>query len=141
MEKEANKLEVHIGGEIFKLTSTESKSYINSVARYIDQKIKEIDSLKSASSINRTVRWLLVALNITDELFKEQKRTAGLSKELQQKETQWETTLSEKDAELETYYAELGKLQEEELMLKDKLSEMQLEITRLKLELNEFLLS
>lgn len=129
MEKGENKIEVHIGGEAFKLSSTESKSYIHSVARYIDQKIKEINSLKSASSINQKVRWLLVALNITDELFKEQKSSAELKKQIEQK-----------DMELEKYYCELGKLQEEELMLKDKLSEMQLEITKLKLDLNELLM-
>ena len=136
MGKNDNKIEVHIGGEVYKLSSPESPSYIKAVAKHIDQKVKEITSLKSASSINQKIRWLLIALNITDELFKEHRKTDNLTKELERKEME----LGRKDSELEKYYLELGKSQEEELMLKEKLSELQLEISRLKLELNEFLI-
>lgn len=62
-------IRVNIFGSEYNLVSDNNEEYVNKVAKYIDDKMREIDrnnSIKSGSKIA-----ILAALNIADELFQE----------------------------------------------------------------------
>lgn len=130
MEAKENKIEVMIGGQVYKLSASESEGYMKTVAGYIDKKLNEINVLKAAAALNPNIRWLLLSLNIADEFFKEQDKTIEL-----------EERLHSKESELGYYFKEIGLLQEENLLLNDKISDLQLEMGKLKADLNEFLVN
>jgi len=76
-----NRIKVVIDGVIYELSSGESVEYIQSVANYIDRKIKNIYSVKSEGAINPSLRTLFISLNIADDLFKERERVKELERE------------------------------------------------------------
>ena len=76
-----NRVKVIIDNIVYELSSSESVEYIQSVANYIDRKIKSIYSVKSEGSINPSLRTLFVALNIADDLFKEKDKVKTLERE------------------------------------------------------------
>ncbi|MDR1531222.1 MAG: cell division protein ZapA [Clostridiales bacterium] len=119
-EQAPNEVEVIIGGEVIRLRGTESEEYIQRVGRYIDKKIQALQKEKKSASINSMLRTLLVAVNIADDLFHETDRADIAEKELKR------------------FMDEMGKLQEENYMLKDKLRETQLELTSVRGELAEY---
>ena len=86
-----NRIKVVIDNVVYELSSGESVEYIQTVANYIDRKIKSIYSAKSEGAINPSLRTLFVSLNIADDLFKEkdkvkelEREAAGLRKEIAQ---------------------------------------------------------
>ena len=68
----ANKkqIEVLIGGKLYKLATYDSEDYIKAVAEYVDKKYSEI--AQSTDSLTRLSEYfpVMLALNITDDLFK-----------------------------------------------------------------------
>ncbi len=77
MSKSNNIVRVSIAGQEYALKTTANADYLNSVADYVDQKMDEIakSSPDSQSQLRTSV---LAAMNITDELFTEQKRRKQL---------------------------------------------------------------
>lgn len=74
MDAEKKHVEVIINGKLYKLATTDSEDYINSVARYVDRKYGEI-----AAGINSVARLsdsfpIMLALNIADDLFKQSEK-------------------------------------------------------------------
>ena len=104
---EKNKVEAVIGGEIITLVSGENEEYMQKLARYIDRKLNEIKEMKSNASINERKRALFISINIADDYFKTLE------------------ALNQLETEHEKYVAELGRIQEENYLLKEKLREMQ----------------
>jgi len=76
-----NRIKVVIDGVIYELSSGESVEYIQSVANYIDRKIKNIYSVKSEGAINPSLRTLFISLNIADDLYKEREKVKELERE------------------------------------------------------------
>ena len=111
-------VEVFIGGTSYKLSGPEDEEYIKTVASYVDKKISEMRSLKPTGAINNNVHMLL-ALNIADELFK---LRADISENADNINI---------DEHLDNYYKEFHKIQEENILLKEKITELQLEIRRI----------
>ncbi len=61
-------VEVQILGQSYSIKTEESEAYIKSLAKYIDEKLKEIYS--AVPNINQTRATVMAAFGIADELFK-----------------------------------------------------------------------
>ena len=60
---------VHIFGQEYKIRGFEDKSYVEEVASYVDEKMREL--AEGSSSLTPERLAVLAALNIADELFQE----------------------------------------------------------------------
>jgi len=123
-----NRIKVVIDDVVYELTSHESPEHIQTVATYIDKKIKSIYSVKSEASINPRLKTLFISLNIADDLFAERAK----SKELSAKVDEFVEKYSDIDAKLES-------LMEENRRLKEENETMVQESERLKNELEEYM--
>lgn len=65
---------VQIFGQEYKIRGFEDRSYVEKVAGYVDQKMKEL--AQGSSSLPPERLAVLAALNIADELFQETKRSS-----------------------------------------------------------------
>lgn len=61
-------IEVQILGQGYTIRTDEDEEYIKSLAKYIDEKLKEI--YNAAPNINQARAMVMTAFGITDELFK-----------------------------------------------------------------------
>lgn len=102
-----NKVEVVIGGLIYALQGEESEEHMQKVAKLINEKTYEVQSVHHKQRVNPTRLNMLVTLNIADECVKRKQ-------------------------ELDRYAAELAKCNDENLALRDKLKEISLELTESK---------
>lgn len=116
-----NKVDVVIGGEIITLVSNEHEDYMQSLARYIDKKLLEIKSMHSNASINERTRTLIIAVNVADDYFKTLEKLRRL------------------EADHEKYIAEMGRMQEENYLLTEKLHDMQDQYNQSRAELEEYI--
>ena len=117
----ANKVDVVICGEVITLKSNEEEAHLQRIARYIDRKLADLTASNANASINERIRTLLIALNVADDYFK----TAD--------------NLARVNAQHEKYVNELGRMQQEYAMLKDKFHELQGELALTKAELENFI--
>ena len=108
---EKNRVEVVIDGQIITLVSDEREEYMQSVALYIDKKLGEIRSSKSNNPVNEHLRTLLISVNIADDYFK----AVEQRKELEETHR--------------AYINEMGRMQEENQLLAEKLHELQAQIS------------
>jgi len=65
-----NKVQVTIDGRTFSIMGTESEEYLQKVAAYIDEKMKELKKSGAQGSLSPVTLYFLTSLNIADELFK-----------------------------------------------------------------------
>lgn len=61
-------IEVQILGQSYAIKTDEDEAYIKSLARYVDEKLKEIYNV--APNISQTKATVMAAFGIADELFK-----------------------------------------------------------------------
>ena len=61
-------IEVQILGQTYAIKTDEDEAYIKSLARFVDEKLKEIYNV--APNINQTKATVMAAFGIADELFK-----------------------------------------------------------------------
>lgn len=69
-EQQKKTLTVSIHGKEYSISSSNSEEYVQSVADYVDTKMKEVTASSNQFPSPVTVA-VLAALNITDELFQE----------------------------------------------------------------------
>ena len=74
-----NRVTVTIRGEQYTLLATESQDYVERVAAYVDEKLKETTEAGSLALVDCAVP---TALNIADERFKEQEAAENLRKQI-----------------------------------------------------------
>jgi len=72
--EEASVISVKIFGREYKIKGHADKEYIEKMARYVDEKMKELSGSTSLPSQDRLA--ILAALNIADELFQERSKTS-----------------------------------------------------------------
>lgn len=104
---EKNRVEVVIDGQIITLVSDEQEEYMQKVALYIDKKLSEIRSSKSNKPVSEHLRTLLISVNIADDYFKAVEKRQSL------------------EDTHEAYIQEMGRMQEENIMITEKLHELQ----------------
>ena len=114
----SNKVSVVISGEVITLKSQDEEAHLQRIARYIDRKLAELSAVNATASINERTRTIFLAANIADDYFKS---ADGLARA---------------NARNEKYVHELGRMQEEYAMLKEKFYEIQGELTITKSELD-----
>ena len=110
---EKNRVEVVIDGQIITLVSDEKEEYMQRVALYIDKKLSEIKSNKSNKPVTEHLRTLLISVNIADDYFKAVEKCQVI------------------EDTHEAYVHEMGRMQEESLMLSEKLHLMQAQLSEL----------
>ena len=71
--EEANVITVQIFGREYKIRGHADRKYIEQMAKYVDEKMKE---LAPGSSVSSDRLAILVALNIADELFQERAKSS-----------------------------------------------------------------
>ena len=125
--KELNYVNVVIDGEVHGLKSEERPEHIQTVAAYIDEKIKEIYRKRNNGYLNTKQRTLIISLNIADDLFKQREISAKLKKETKE--------LTES---LEEYLQETNTLKEQNSLLTEKIEMIEKELLTAKQELQEF---
>jgi cell division protein ZapA len=76
-------VEVHILGQSYSIKTEEDEAYIKSLARYVDEKLKEIYSV--VPNINQTRATVMAAFGIADELFKLKMEQDDLDKFIEEK--------------------------------------------------------
>ncbi len=76
-------IEVQILGQNYAIKSDEEEAYIKSLARFVDEKLKEIYS--AAPNINQTKATVMAAFGIADELFKLRKEQEHMYKMIEEK--------------------------------------------------------
>jgi|GEM_PF-1105800 len=108
---EKNRVEVVIDGQITTLVSDENEAYMQKVALYIDKKLSEIKTSKSNTPVTEHLRTLLISVNIADDFFKAVENYERL-----------ENTHA-------TYVREMGTMQEENILLSEKLQELQAQLS------------
>jgi len=111
-----NKVDVVICGEVITLKSNEEEAHLQRIARYIDRKLAELTETNAHASIDERIRTLLIAVNVADDYFKAA------------------DNLARTNAQNEVYLHELGLVQEEYALLKEKFHELQHELILTKSE-------
>lgn len=76
-------VEVQILGQSYSIKTDEDEAYIKSLARYIDEKLKEIYSV--APNVNQTKATVMAAFGIADELFKLRMEQEELNRMIREK--------------------------------------------------------
>ena len=106
---ELNNIKVVIDGQVHELVSEDDPAYVQKVAAYIDDKIKQIHRQKNNGYINHRMKTLFISLNIADDLFKERE----INKALKEEANELTSSLSEYISHVETLKKENKKLKEE----------------------------
>ncbi len=70
-DNKSSKVEVVIGGKIYRLAGDENPDYIQNVARYLDNKLSDLKRAATPSIVYDESFPIIFALNIADDLFKE----------------------------------------------------------------------
>lgn len=126
--KEVNNIKVVIDSEVYELSSEEKPEYVQNIAVYIDNKIKEIYKKRSNTYINQRLKSLFISLNIADDLFKEKEKNSIIRKEI-----------NELNNSLSDYMEENAKLLQDNSILLEKVEILEKELFNVKKELREFL--
>jgi len=76
-------VEIQILGQSYTIKTEEDEAYIKTLARFVDEKLKEIFS--AAPNVNHAKAAIMVALGIADELFKLKMEQENLDKLIEEK--------------------------------------------------------
>ena len=99
MEKKKQSVKVNIFGEDYPIKGDTDALYIQKVAKYVDQKMKEVSERLSNKLPLRVA--VLAAMNITDELFKDredkEKKLLNLEEKSQFLVEQLDSRIGQKD--------------------------------------------
>ena len=80
---EKNATTVEIFGREYKIKGVADEQYIQTVAKYVDGKMKEVSRGSSLPSQDRLA--ILAALNIADELFQERRQSSEICSSIEQR--------------------------------------------------------
>lgn len=109
-----NKIEVIIGGGLYVIQGDESQEHMQRVASYIDKVISDVKKLDLSNRMSTAQMAMLTSINVADDLLKAQKK------------------LEDQDLENNDFYKEFTKLEKENEALKNKISEMQTELSAIR---------
>lgn len=127
MEKSKKMMEVIIDGKVYTLAGEESEEYMQRVASYVNSKIQEMKQMPSYKKLNKDLQGILLALNISDDLYKT-KEVLKLAKEEYDKKDQAIYTMTQQIS-TEKIQAETAKKLAEEY--RQKINELQKRIIEL----------
>ncbi len=99
------KLSVIIDGKVYMLAGGSSEAYMQKIASYVDNKIRELKEMPNFNKLSPDYRNILLSLNLAEELFKVQDEKDVSAKEYQEKEEEiyrLKQELVEKDMRIDT---------------------------------------
>lgn len=76
MKNEKNDVEVLINGRTYTICGFESAEYLQQIAGYINRKYAEFQKMENYKQMDVELRNVLLAINISDEYYKEKKRAS-----------------------------------------------------------------
>ena len=120
-------VDVLIGGEIYKLSGYESEEYLQRVASYINNKMAEMNQMKSYGRMSPDMQKTMLALNMADDYFKSQKRISELEADMADRDK----AEYELKHELINVQMQLDASEHEVEKLKQELQETQKQVMRL----------
>lgn len=127
MEKQKRKMEVIIDGKVYTLAGEESEEYMQRIASYVNNKIQELKDVPSYKKLSKDLQSILLALNISDDLYKTKEILKVMKEEYDKKDKE----IYEKNQEIltEKLQAETAKKLAEEY--RNKINELQKRIIEL----------
>jgi len=99
------KLSVVIDGKVYMLSGGSSEAYMQKIASYVDNKIRELKEIPNFTKLSPDYRSVLLSLNLAEELFKVQDEKDVSNKEYREKEEEiyrLKQELVEKDMRIDT---------------------------------------
>lgn len=114
-----NRIKISVDGKSFTLVGEETELHMKAVAAYIDDKIGQIRNSAVAVKMDTSLAYVLTALNVADDYFKEKEKKA----ELEGRNLGLTTRLEQLIPELDATKAELEDAKNQLADLKSKLSE------------------
>ncbi len=99
------KLSVVIDGKVYMLSGGSSEAYMQKIASYVDNKIRELKENPNFNKLSPDYRSVLLSLNLAEELFKVQDEKDVSNKEYREKEEEiyrLKQELVEKDMRIDT---------------------------------------
>jgi cell division protein ZapA len=88
----ATQVNVKIFGQEFTIKGEDSPEYVESLAEFVDKKMREVASASSVITSHKVT--ILTAINIADELFRLRREMEEKEKEIQERTSEWLTQLS-----------------------------------------------
>ncbi len=73
-----NRIKIFVDGKSFTLVGEETEIHMQAVASYIDEKISKIRKNAAAVKMDTSLAYVLTALNVADDYFKEKEKVAEL---------------------------------------------------------------
>lgn len=121
MGKQKRKMEVIIDGKVYTLAGEESEEYMQRIASYVNNKIQELKEVPSYKKLNKDLQSILLALNISDDLYKTKEVLKMMKEEYDKKDKE----IYDKNQEIltEKLQAETAKKLAEEY--RSKINELQ----------------
>lgn len=119
-----NKVEVRIGGKIYKLVGVDPDEYIQKIGLYVDKKMNEVQRVNT--NLSTSMAAVLTALNVADDYVKS--KESGLSLERELEETR--NRVKQLTAQTENLIVERERLSKQK-------TDLQLELAKREAELRE----
>lgn len=126
-----NDVQVVIDGKVITLSGYESNDYLQKIASYIDNRIKEFVQNDNYRRQNYDMQHTLIELNLADDYFKAKKQAELLQEEVEQKDKE----IYDLKHDLIAIQLKLENAQKRLNKTKKELSESQKNIVRLETEL------
>ena len=118
---------VLIGGKIYTLSGYESEEYLQKIASYLNNKIKELNQRQGYKRMSADMQKIFLELNIADDYFKAKKRIDEMEADMDDKDKA-EYDLKHELISAQVQIEDAGK---EISRLRDEIAEMQKQIVRL----------
>ena len=93
MDPQEKSAKVNIFGDDYHIKATEDPAYIERIARYVDEKMRELQGRGTISSSTKIA--ILAAMNIADELHKERTTVLRLQDQVDQRVAELRDVLEE----------------------------------------------
>jgi cell division protein ZapA len=130
-----NDTKVLIGGNVYTLSGDESEEYIQRIALYINNKMKEVNFSENGKQLNTRLLSILLAINIADDLFKSEDKVKRLKNILESKDN----IIKELGSDIITLQSKLEEKEKEKQSIETRINSLQDELTKYKNELNEYI--
>ncbi|MDD4493372.1 MAG: cell division protein ZapA [Eubacteriales bacterium] len=119
-----NKVEVRIGGKIYKLVGVDPDEYIQKIGLYVDKKMNEVQRVNT--NLSTSMAAVLTALNVADDFIKSKENGQALERELEEKRNK----VKQLTAQTENLIVERERLSKQK-------TDLQLELAKREAELRE----
>lgn len=114
-----NRIKISVDGKSFTLMGEETESHMQAVAEYIHEKITEVRRNAAAVKMDASLAYVLTAINVADDYYKEMEKNA----ELEGRNLGLTTRLKEMVSQLDDAKAEIAELKATQAVLEEHSAE------------------